>query len=188
MNYDEIFVESVLMDDSKLKIGINPYAGGRWPSKELQDKELIALIYKLLNNYSDEDISICLFGADKDRVRNERICKEICNKNVHVIETDSSIKILALSISKMDFMISSDSLAMHLAISQRVPTVAFFAPTSAAEIDDFGFVSKVVSMSDDYCSYKPNADNSSITADRISECAHPRIEKILQEKRKANLM
>ena len=64
---------------------------------------------------------------------------------------------------------SSDSLAMPLAISQRVPIVAFFAPTSASEIDDFGLVWKVVSSADDYCSYLKDSDNRSITAARLLE-------------------
>jgi heptosyltransferase-2 len=56
---------------------------------------------------------------------------------------------------------------MHLAVSQRIPTIAFFAPTSAAEIDSFGLVLKIASTSPDYCSYRPMADNSTITAERI---------------------
>ena len=45
--------------------------------------------------------------------------------------------------------------------------VVFFAPTSAAEIELYGRGEKVVSTSADYCSYKADADNSSITAERL---------------------
>jgi heptosyltransferase-2 len=69
-------------------------------------------------------------------------------------------------------LISSDSLALHLGIAQRVPFVAFFAPTSAAEIDDFGLGVKITSTSTDYCSYKKDADNSSLTADRLLEACN----------------
>jgi heptosyltransferase-2 len=58
---------------------------------------------------------------------------------------------------------------MHLAISQQVHAVAFFAPTSAQEIDGFGLIGKVVSTADDYCSYKRDASNDSITCRRILE-------------------
>jgi heptosyltransferase-2 len=64
-------------------------------------------------------------------------------------------------------MVSSDSLAMHLAIAQDIPTVAFFSPTSAAEIDGFGRLVKVASTAGDYCSYAKDADNSSITHERL---------------------
>ena len=48
-----------------------------------------------------------------------------------------------------------------------VRVVAFFAPTSAAEIDLFGRGEKVASTSPDYCSYRREADNSSITTARL---------------------
>jgi heptosyltransferase-2 len=66
-------------------------------------------------------------------------------------------------------LISSDSLALHLAIAQDVPFTAFFSPTSAVEIDDWGIGTKVASTAPDYCSYRKDADNRSITADRIIE-------------------
>jgi heptosyltransferase-2 len=74
-------------------------------------------------------------------------------------------------ISALDLLITSDSLALHLGIAQRIPCTAFFAPTSAAEIDSFGLVVKVLSTSADYCSYRSLADNSSITASRILTAA-----------------
>ena len=69
----------------------------------------------------------------------------------------------------MAAIFSSDSLGMHLAIAQRVPSVSFFAPTSADEINTFGFGEKVVSLSADYCSYRPDADNTSLTGERLME-------------------
>jgi heptosyltransferase-2 len=88
-----------------------------------------------------------------------------------VPDTDDSILRLAAVIRSLDAMITSDSLAMHLAISQRVPTLAFFAPTSAPEIDGFGVVAKLASTAADYCSYRKDADNTSITARRLLEQA-----------------
>ena len=61
----------------------------------------------------------------------------------------------------------SDTLALHIAISQKIKTISYYAPTSAVEIETFGMGEKVISTSDDYCSYKPNADNSTVTAERI---------------------
>ena len=65
--------------------------------------------------------------------------------------------------------VTSDSLGMHIAIARGIPVVAFFAPTSAAEIDLFGAGEKVISTAPDYCSYRPDADNSTITAGRLGE-------------------
>ena len=86
---------------------------------------------------------------------------------LQVADTDGSVLRLAAVIRQCDALISSDSLALHLGISQRVPFVAFFAPTSASEIDAFGLGIKITSTAADYCSYKRDADNSSLTADRL---------------------
>ena len=56
---------------------------------------------------------------------------------------------------------------MHLAIAQGIKFIALFSATSAVEIDTFSYGSKITSLSEDYCSYKKDADNSTITAKRI---------------------
>ena len=58
-----------------------------------------------------------------------------------------------------------------LTLSRRVRAVAFFAPTSAAEIEMYGLGEKVLSTAPDYCSYATDADNSTITAERLVEAA-----------------
>lgn len=150
-------------------IGINPYAGGRWPSKELNAHELVKLINALFSKGGALEFKgiLLLLGAGQDRERNLITAKDINHPRLLVPNTDSSIFKLADIISRLDLLITSDSLAMHLAIAQSIPFVAFFAPTSAAEIDDYGFGVKIKSTSSDYCSYSRNADNSSITARRI---------------------
>ncbi len=88
-------------------------------------------------------------------------------KKIICEDTEQSILIFASVIKACDYIITSDSLALHLAIAQKIPNLSFYAPTSAAEIDTFGTGVKVISTSEDYCSYKPDADNSTITNDRI---------------------
>lgn len=154
-------------------IGINPFAGGRWPSKELRLGELVAIVDSILSGEAPfgYGCSVVLFGAGQDHRRNLELAGRFPATRVLVPSTDDSILRLAAVIRRLDAMITSDSLAMHLAVSQRVPTLAFFAPTSASEIDDFGVVAKVVSTAADYCSYRRDADNASITAGRLLEQA-----------------
>jgi len=150
-------------------VGINPFAGGRWPSKELPLPELERLIDALLAGDTPlgKGLTVMLIGAGADHGRNLQIAAQRPGARLLVPNTDDSVLRLAALIGRLHYMITSDSLAMHLAIAQQVPTLAFFAPTSAAEIDDFGWVAKVVSTAPDYCSYKKDADNSSITAARL---------------------
>lgn len=150
-------------------VGINPFAGGRWPSKELRIEELNSLVDAILAGDTPfgQSCTVMLIGAGSDRLRNLELASTRTGRRILVPDTDDSVLRLAAVISCLDAMITSDSLAMHLAISQRVPTLAFFAPTSAPEIDDFGVVTKVISTAADYCSYRKDADNSSITALRL---------------------
>jgi heptosyltransferase II len=153
-------------------VGINPYAGGRWPSKEVRDDELYSLLKAIgEQRVFPQPVTVVLFGAGEDRRRNESLAARVAaariSQEIVVADTDASLMTLAGYISRMDLMISSDSLAMHLAIAQGIPTVVFFAPTSAVEIDDFGRCEKVISLAPDYCSYAKDCDNSTITADRL---------------------
>jgi len=151
------------------RIGINPCAGGRWPSKELLPAELDKLVATLLGGGSPigRDGKLVLLGAADDRLRNLELAARHNDPRIVVPDTDDSVLRLAAIIGRLDYLISSDSLALHLGIAQRIPFLAFFAPTSAVEIDAFGLGCKVVSDAADYCSYRKDADNRSITAARI---------------------
>lgn len=164
----ERWAEQVLAGHARV-VGINPFAGGRWPSKELRLPELSALIDAIIAGESafGPRCAVVLFGAGSDHARNRALAAARPGAPILVPNTDDSVLRLAALVGRLHTMISSDSLAMHLAIAQCVPTVAFFAPTSAAEIDDFGLVRKVVSTAPDYCSYRKDADNTSVTARRI---------------------
>lgn len=161
-------------------VGINPYSGGRWPSKELLRPELSILVENLLKPESPlgADVGIVLLGAGADFARNSSVIDEIGNPRVLTVNTDASVQHLAAVIARLDYLVSSDSLALHLAIAQDIPFTAFFSPTSAAEIDDWGIGTKVISTAADYCSYRKDADNSSITALRIIKAIrdNPRIQ------------
>lgn len=153
------------------RVGINPYSGGRWPSKELRPLELQQLIDRVLAGSSPfgAGAAVVLLGAGQDFTKNETLVAQRGARNLVAVCTDESVQHLAGAVGGLDYLISSDSLALHLAIAQDVPFTAFFSPTSAVEIDDWGIGTKVASTAQDYCSYRKDADNSTITADRIIE-------------------
>lgn len=170
-------IDDKILDELKpfTLIGINPYAGQRWPSKELPENEIYQLINTLLSKYkNNEKIKLLLFGSGHNRVQNSKIANSFNQKDKIIVpDTDQSIMALANYISLLHLLISSDSLPMHLAIAQRINTLAFFTATSAEEIDDFGKLIKLKSTSNDYCSYLPFCDNSSITSERIMSMINP---------------
>ncbi|MCH7771745.1 MAG: hypothetical protein IIA49_12145 [Bacteroidetes bacterium] len=129
----------------------------------------IALIKNLLNLKIDsKKVIVHLLGGKEEKNNNHRILTFFSSSRKIIIEdTDQSILKFASVIKACNYVFTSDSLALHLAIAQNIPNLSFYAPTSAAEIDTFGTGVKVISTSEDYCSYKPDADNSTITNERI---------------------
>jgi heptosyltransferase-2 len=162
------WAQSVL-PKARRRLGINPYSGGRWPSKELRPAELRRLIAHVLDGSSamGADAAIVLIGAGEDFTRNQALVAEQSTGRVIAVCTDESVQHLAAAVGALDYLITSDSLALHLGVAQAVPFTAFFSPTSAVEIDAWGLGTKVISTALDYCSYRKDADNSSITAERI---------------------
>ena len=150
-------------------IGINNSSGNRWNSKKMKLDTEIALIKNLINlKIVSKKVIVHLLGGKEEKNSRHKILT-FFSKNIEVIfeDTDQSILKFASVIKACNYIITSDSLALHLAIAQKIPSLSFYAPTSAAEIDTFGTGVKVISTSEDYCSYKPDADNSTITNARI---------------------
>jgi heptosyltransferase-2 len=144
------------------KIGFQLSAGTRWPSKMMRLDEAIPLIKKCLDKACD----CYLFGGEENRNYNEKIIKAIGQSRL-TEAPPAGILDLAARIKCLDLLVCADTLALHLAIAQSVSSISFFSPTSAAEIDVFGRGVKIASTCPDYCSYCPDADNSSITFSRV---------------------
>ena len=171
-----IFFNSPLMEkrmsrsfsDSYFNIGINSGAGSRWSSKQMELDETLKLIKELIEmEINEKPTRIYLLGGKEEARRHSFIKEAIASDRLIDAGTDNSLLEFAAIIKCCDYVITSDSLALHLAISQKVGNLSFYAPTSAAEIGTFKTGVKVISLSADYCSYKKEADNSSITTERI---------------------
>lgn len=157
-------------DKSYFNIGINSGSGARWESKQLPLEETISLVNSLLSlHIQRKRVRVYLLGGREEFERHKAIKMRVSSKQLLDAGTENSILEFAAIIRQCDYIITSDSLALHLAISQGIKNLSFYAPTSAAEIGTFGTGAKVISLSGDYCSYRKDADTSTITADRILE-------------------
>jgi heptosyltransferase-2 len=146
------------------RVGLILNAGTRWPSKSLRKEEALKLV-GLLSRAGWEP---WLLGGADDHGSNAELARASGGLAPRFPPPEPLLS-FAARIKQCDLVVCADTLGMHLAIAQRVPVVVFFAPTSAAEIDLFGNGVKVCSTAPDYCSYKPDADNSTVTAERIVE-------------------
>ena len=120
-----------VFDGNPKLLGLNSAAGTRWKHKTLPEAKTASVIAEILNRSS---LRIVLLGGPQEEARNTRIAYLANDKNVVCAPAGLSLDDFSALVSLCSVVLSSDSLAMHIAISLEIPTVAFFGPTSASEI------------------------------------------------------
>jgi ADP-heptose:LPS heptosyltransferase len=96
-------------------IGIETRVGARWPNKAWTG-------YAALSRLLEADGYRCIQLQQRDTI------------------TD-----YLDDIARCSFLISGDTLAMHVALAYKIPSIAIFNCTSAAEIHDYGTMQKIIS-------------------------------------------
>jgi heptosyltransferase-2 len=132
-------------------IGVNTGAGKRWQMKSWGLEQTIELVNKLKKELG---VAALILGGEDERERNARISSEtgMPDAGVH------SLRHFAAIINQCPVVLSSDSLAMHFAIALRKRVVAFFGPTSPAEIELYGLGEKLTPEMDCLVCYKRSCD------------------------------
>ena len=149
-------------------IGLNTGAGGRWTGKRLPE-ERTAELAVAVDRARPGATGFVVLGGQAEAERNRRITQLLRDAHVPAVDAgvDHSVLTFAALVDRLDVLVTSDSLALHVGVARGVPVVCFFAPTSAAEIDLWGRGTKVVSTAPDVCSYRPDADTSTLTVERL---------------------
>jgi heptosyltransferase-2 len=162
-------------------VGLNTGAGGRWSSKQLSVERTVELAGALHTELGGR-VTFLVMGGESEVARNRAIVEGLARWPVPLrfahAGCDNALLPFAALVAECDLLVTSDSLALHIAIAEGVRVVAFFAPTSAAEIELYGLGEKVASTAADYCSYKPDADNSTITVERLRDAALRQLERV----------
>jgi heptosyltransferase-2 len=153
-------------------VGLNTGAGGRWVSKQLSVERTVELA-RLLAHDLERSVRFLVLGGASELERNRAILAGLAQAGLGDVAVDAgcdnALLPFAALVGLCKLLVTSDSLALHMAVALDVRVVAFFAPTSAAEIELYGLGEKVVSTAADYCSYRADADNSSITPERLRD-------------------
>tara|TARA_Y100001936_G_scaffold31661_1_gene29713 strand:+ start:17888 stop:18892 length:1005 start_codon:yes stop_codon:yes gene_type:complete len=153
---EKYYPQSSECEEKKIVLGLNLFAGNRWPSKELHMDDSKKLIESILDYLDDNKIDYIL-SLFCDNSSHEKAKNIVGDKRLNIINTNADILDFSGHIRKCDLFVTTDSLGMHLAIANKTRHIAFFNPTSAVEIDNYNHGVKVISESLDYCSYKPDA-------------------------------
>lgn len=153
-------------------IGLNTGSGGRWESKKLSEPRTVELAAALASALG-EQATFLLCGGPEEAERNARIGTALEQRSLRWIDAGTKNNLLEFTalVARCDLLITSDSLALHLALTQRVPILAFFAPTPAHEIELYGRGEAVCSTAPDYASYRTDADTSTLTVERLLPAA-----------------
>ena len=159
-------LEELGLDLNKHMIGMHTGGGGRWQLKQWQEEKFVALISELISEIGN-DAQILLFGGPLERELNKRILSKV-NAFVFDAGCDNEIRHFASLINCCSVVLSSDSLAMHIALALGRRTVVLFGPTSSAEIKMFGLGEKVVPDLDCLVCYKRSCDIKPNCMDLIS--------------------
>jgi heptosyltransferase-2 len=151
-------------------VGLNTGAGGRWVGKQLSVERTIELA-GAISMAKQGKVRFLVLGGEAEAERNRAI---VAGLRAHPAKpdfvdagTDHALLDFAARVELCTLLVTSDSLALHMAVALGRRVAVFFAPTSAAEIELYGLGEKVQSTSADYCSYRPDADNSSLTVERL---------------------
>jgi len=136
-NADRILSQARIADGEEFFV-INP--GGNWSAKRWPKERYAKLCNELKARYGKK---IVITGAEKDMPLAEDIIRMSANCAVSICGK-TTLKELGAVMRRASIVISNDSGPMHIAVSQKSPTVAIFGPTSPKITGPYGDADYIV--------------------------------------------
>lgn len=136
-------------------VGLNTGAGGRWAYKQWT----LAHQHEFLRQITALGHGVLLLGGPEEVERHRQLLDSAADLPVFDCGNHNSYSRFAALLQLCKVVVTSDSLAVHVAAARRVPAVVLFGPTSAAEIELYGRGSKITPPGlDCLCCYLPRCD------------------------------
>lgn len=137
------------------KIGLNTGASDRWQYKMWTLDGFRSLIASILER---TDSLVLLYGGPLEAERNKELAA-IDPKRVINMGTNNTLREFFALITLCDVFVTGDTLALHAATAMKKKVLAYFGPTSVAEIESYnGQITKIHSDLDCLCCYKMTCD------------------------------
>ncbi|MBI5233227.1 MAG: glycosyltransferase family 9 protein [Deltaproteobacteria bacterium] len=135
------FARRMNLPEGRPVIGLNTGAGGRWKKKKWTIEGYLDLIGLLAQETAP---TILLYGGPLEKERNRFLMEK---SRYPLIDTGcgNSLRQFISLVDLSDIVVTSDSLALHIAAGLGKKVVALFGPTSSVEIDLYGRGAKVSS-------------------------------------------
>ncbi|MSR58529.1 MAG: hypothetical protein EXS05_12885 [Planctomycetaceae bacterium] len=136
-------------------VGMNTGSGGRWLYKQWGEDQTAHLAQRLRDVLN---VGVILLGGRQELERNTRIAAIANRSGIAVGPHDLSLQGFTAVVRLCSMLVTSDSLALHIAATTAITTVAFFGPTSIAEIELSGPGEKVSTPLSCRCCYLRECD------------------------------
>lgn len=140
--YAKEFIRNSKIKEEKL-IGIHIGSSPRWPSKAWHEDKIKEFIKKA----REKGYELLLFGGPDDIEKHLKLVNELNQEGIKIYKNnpENTDKEFVSLVNLCKVVISSDSLALHVAIALKKPTIVLFFCTSPNEIEDYGFAKKITS-------------------------------------------
>jgi heptosyltransferase-2 len=136
-------------------VGLNTGAGGRWAYKQWtlpHQRTFIQLA-------TAQGLGVVLLGGPEEVERHRELLAAAAGRPVFDAGNDNPFGHFAALLELCRVVVTSDSLAVHVAAARKVPAVVLFGPTSVAEIELYGRGEKIAPTDlDCLCCYLPICD------------------------------
>ena len=124
-------------------IGLNIGASKRWPSKQWHKKRIKEFIIKV----NEKGHKVLLLGGPDEIEYHKKFSEELEKQGIKIYRNNplNSDRQFSALIGLCKGIISGDTLAMHVSLAMKVPTVGLFFCTSPHEVEDYNLLTKIVS-------------------------------------------
>ncbi len=150
----------------KKAVGLNVGSGGRWPLKRWRLEGFVWLARQVKKRHPGT--GIFLFGGPEERELMPQLLKKL-KGTAFSMGTENTLRQFASLVNLADVMVTGDTLALHVAVALEKRVVAYFGPTSDAEIDLYGRGEKVLPTVPCGCYYQNQCTQAVSCMDNLKE-------------------
>jgi len=166
--------------ETKILIGIHMGSGPRWPSKAWSKEK----IKEFVLSAKKKGYEIILFGGPDEFKTFEPLIQEFEKSNVRILKNNphNTLKEFASLVNLCKVMICSDSLALHVSLALKKPTIGLFFCSSPSEIEGYNLLKKIISPSlKDFFPEKMNIYDEKLVNSILTETVIKEVEEIMRK-------
>ncbi|MBT3404866.1 glycosyltransferase family 9 protein [archaeon] len=140
-SYAQNFLKENNLTQDRL-IGIHIGSSSRWPSKKWHNENL----EDFLKQASTQGYKLLLLAGPNEIEEVKKIKNELAIEGIKIPSQDPSCSIMEFAslVNLCKIIISADSLALHISLALKKPTIGLFFVTSYSEVEDYNLLKKII--------------------------------------------